>query len=226
MRFLLLVLLAGCSTLPPVDPDPTPGKDTLTNVGEKLDKADSRVSAAITVAKEIIPTTPAVAIKELDVALSYLPVPSEGDVAFARQRATLNDDKSYKVAIAYGNKLQADLVTMWTKMEYQQSKSEAEIKVLKDTIKTKDAEIQKAKDDIVTWGLVVLGGIAALASIAFAWTKQFTGAGAAGAVAVFAFAYPSLIDTQWFLPSLGGLILVGLLAGFALWRRSNTKTVV
>jgi len=230
MKYLLcIVLLASCQT--PNTPDPAPSADgaIIDNVGSKLDKVDSRVGAAIIVAKENVVDKPAVAIKELDVASSYLPKPTEGDVAFARQRASQNNEKVYLDAIAYGKKSLADLDAVWVKMEDSQKKSKAEIEQLKadikklqDDLKAKDVEIQKAKEDIVTWACVILGGITSIAAIGFAWMRQFLVAGVSGAVSVFALAYPSLIGTPWFLPSLGVLIVASLVAGFAFLRRSNT----
>lgn len=233
MKYLLcIVFLSACQTTSTPDPAPSADGAIIDNVGKKLDKVDSRVGAAIIVAKENVVDKPAVAIKELDVASSYLPKPTEGDVAFARQRASQNDGKVYLDAIAYGKKSLADLDAVWVKMEDSQKKSKAEIEQLKadikklqDDLKAKDVEIQKAKEDIVTWACVVLGGITALASIGFAWMRQFLVAGVSGAVSVFALAYPSLIGTPWFLPSLGVLIVASLVAGFAFLRRSNTQTI-
>lgn len=235
MKYLLFIplFLASCQTIDKLpDPEPSPEGGIIGKVGEKIDKTDSRVGAAILVAKENVTDKPTVAIKELDVASSYLPKPTEGDVAFARQRALANDDKAYLEAIAYGKKTLADLDRMWLKMESDQKKSQAEIDALKkeilrlnDVVKAKDVEIVKAKQDMVTMGCVAIGGIAALGAIVLAWGKQFTAAGASGAVATIALAYPSLMDTPWFLPSLGGLLVVGLGLWFAFLRRPNTETV-
>jgi hypothetical protein len=233
MKYLLcIVFLAACQTTSTPDPAPSAEGGIIDNVGKKLDKVDSRVGAAIVVAKENVTNKPLVAIKELDVASSYLPKPTEGDVAFARQRASQNNEKVYLDAIAYGKKSLADLDANWVKMEDSQKKSKveidalkADIKKLQDDLKAKDVEIQKAKEDIVTWACVVLGGITAIAAIGFAWMRQFLVAGVSGTVSVFALAYPSLIGTPWFLPSLGVLILASLVAGFAFLRRSNTQTI-
>ena len=235
MKYLLFIplFLASCQTTDKLpDPEPSPEGGIIGKVGEKIDKTDSRVGAAILVAKENVTDKPTVAIKELDVASSYLPKPTEGDVDFARQRALANDDKTYAAAIEYGKKLQSEVEKMWAKMEADQKKSQAEIDALKkeilrlnDVVKAKDVEIVKAKQDMVTMGCVAIGGIAALGAIVLAWGKQFTAAGASGAVATVALAYPSLMDTPWFLPSLGGLLVIGLGLWFAFLRRPNTQPV-
>ena len=67
---------------------PGPKGIDLGKVGSQLDVIDSRVAAAVTVAREANTAgKPTVVESELSVASSFLPKPTEGDLAYARQRS-------------------------------------------------------------------------------------------------------------------------------------------
>ena len=166
---ILLLVLAGCasSEKPPVPKQPEAPTDggIVTKVGTQLDKVDGRVAAAVTVARENA-EKPEVVKAETSVALSYLPVPSEGDVAFARQRAAKADQKDYKAAEEYGKKLLAKINADWAKMEADQKEAKR-VSDLKDRrIEELAAEIERVKKDHAeqtwTWvgaGLAVIGAL-------------------------------------------------------------------
>jgi len=89
---IALVALAGCKSKPSEAPLPpavaTPKEVALTSVGSTLDVIDSRVAAAVTIAREANTAgKPTVVEEELSVASSFLPKPTEGDLAYARQRS-------------------------------------------------------------------------------------------------------------------------------------------
>jgi hypothetical protein len=208
-RTLPVVLLVGCATKGdlPKQPD-APVTPIVQEVGKVQDKADGRVSAAVAIAKENA-EKPAVVRAELGVASSYLPAPSESDLAFARQRAAKADQKDYKVAEEYGKKLLAKINTDWSKMEKDQAEAKR-VSDLKDAkIKELTAEIARVKKEASAniWsltgaGLVVIGGLAcAFASIRIGIPILMTGA--------FAAAVPFIIDSPYF-EYIAGVTLVAV----------------
>ena len=198
MRFILAaILLSACSTTKPPDPAPAPPVDDLVQVGEKIDKADSRVAAAVTVVVENS-DKPEVVKAEGKVALAYLPPPTATDVEFARARALKNDQKAYQAQMDYATKMKAEVDKMWAKAEDDAKKSKADIQALKDENTRLVAEIERIKKessrDIWTLtgaALVVLGGAAcAFASIRIGIPIILAGA--------FAGAIPHIIDSEYF----------------------------
>jgi hypothetical protein len=197
-RTLPVVLLVGCATKGdlPKQPD-APVTPIVQEVGKVQDKADNRVSAAVAVAKENS-DKPAVVRAELGVASSYLPAPTDGDLAFARQRASKADQKDYKDAEEYGKKLLAKINTDWAKMEKDQAEAKR-VSELKDfKIKELTAEVarvkQEASNNIWTLtgaGLAVVGGLAcAFASLRIGIPILLAGA--------FCGSVPFIIDSPYF----------------------------
>jgi hypothetical protein len=215
MRFILAaILLSACSTTKTPDPAPAPPVDDLAKVGEKIDKSDSRVAAAVTVAVENS-DKPEVVKAEGKVALAYLPTPTATDVEFARARALKNDQKAYQAQMDYATKMKAEVDKMWAKAEADAKKSKADIQALKDENARLTAEIERIKKessrDIWTLtgaALVVLGGAAcAFASIRIGIPIILAGA--------FAGAVPYIIDSQYFEWTAAGTLLCG--ASLAVW---------
>lgn len=215
IRIILASLfLVACSTTKTPDPAPAPPVDDLTKVGEKIDKTDSRVAAAVTVAVENS-DKPEVVKAEGKVALAYLPPPTEGDVAFARARAAKNDQKAYQAQMDYATKMKAEVDKMWAKAEADAKKSKADIQALKDENARLVAEIarikKEASKDIWTLtgaALVVLGGVAcAFASIRIGIPIVLAGA--------FAGAIPHIIDSEYFEWIASGTLLC--CASLAVW---------
>lgn len=197
-RTFPVVLLVGCATKGdlPKQPD-APITPVVQEVGKGQDKADGRVSAAVAIAKENA-EKPAVVRAELGVASSYLPAPSEADLAFARQRAAKADQKDYKAAEEYGKKLLAKINTDWAKMEADQKEAKR-ISDLKDAkIKELTQEVARVKKEASnnTWtltgaGLAVVGGLAcAFASLRVGIPILLAGA--------FCGAVPFIIDSPYF----------------------------
>ena len=143
----VLALTTGCSMFSkpqaeiPKQPDAPTQPDIVSTVGKDIDKVDGRVAAAVAVARENA-EKPEVVKAETGVALSYLPAPSEADVAFARQRAGKADQKDYKAAEEYGKKLLAKINADWASMEAQQK----EAKRVSDL---KDKRIEELTQEVV-----------------------------------------------------------------------------
>lgn len=211
---LASILLTACSTTKTPDPVPSTDPENLSKVGEKIDKSDSRVAAAVTVAVENS-DKPEVVKAEGKVALAYLPPPTEGDVAFARARALKNDQKAYQAQMDYATKMKAEVDKMWAKAEADAKKSKADIQSLKDENARLVAEIarikKEASKDIWTLtgaALVVLGGAAcAFASIRIGIPIILAGA--------FAGAIPHIIDNEHFEWIASGTLLC--CASLAVW---------
>lgn len=211
-RILVIsLLLAGCATTPPV-PEPVPQEGTLDVVGKKEDKLESRTSAAVAVAKANA-DQPAIVRSELSVAEAGLPPPSAADLAYAQARALKADPKAYESSIANAAKAKADIDAMWSKMEAEQkanaevmSKMTGQIDTLKQQVDEAKREGQRNLYAMVAAGMMVLGGFA------IAFGRVMIGAGLLVS-GVCIGAVPFLLDSAWFLPSVGGVFLLGLLIG-------------
>ena len=218
MRYLALILvLAGCSSKPqelPKQPDAPTNGAIVETISKELDKTDSRVSAAIIVATENL-DKPAVAKAELGVASSYLPEPSEGDVAFARQRAAKADAKAYAEAMGFGKKLLAQIDSNWAKMEANQKEAKRVSELKDKRIADLEKEIIQIKKDAAenVWtltgaALVVVGGLAcAFASFRIGLPIILAGA--------FAGSIPFIIESPYF-EYIAGATLVAI-SGLGLW---------
>lgn len=214
MRSLLVValfLLAGCATTTP-PPDPVPQQGTLDVVGKKEDKLESRTAAAVAVAKEHA-EEPAIVRSELAVAQAGLPQPSATDLEFAKARALKADPKAYESSVASAAKAKADIDAMWGKLEAEQkqnaevmSKMVGEIDALKKQVDEAKKEGQRNLYAMVAAGMMVLGGFA------IAFGRVMIGAGLLVS-GICIGAVPFLLDSAWFLPSVGGVFLLGLLIG-------------
>jgi len=216
----VLALTTGCSMFSkpqaeiPKQPDAPTQPDIVSTVGKDIDKVDGRVAAAVAVARENA-EKPEVVKAETGVALSYLPTPSEADVAFARQRAGKADQKDYKAAEEYGKKLLAKINADWASMEAQQKEAKR-VSDLKDArIKELQAEIERVKKDHAeqtwTWvgaGLAVIGAL----TTAFMGPKIGLPLLLCGA---FCGAVPFIIDSPYFEYIAGGTLLVS--SGLGLW---------
>ena len=212
-RILVMsLLLAGCSTAPTPTADPVPAQGTLTTVEKKEEKLESRTSAAVAVAKENA-DTPAIVRAELSIAQAGLPVPTPEDLAFAKARAAKADPKQYEANAANAAKAKADIDAMWSKMEAEQranaevmSKMTGQIDTLKQQVEEAKREGQRNLYAMVAAGMMVLGGFA------IAFGRVMIGAGLLVS-GVCIGAVPFLLDSAWFLPSVGGVFLLGLLIG-------------
>ena len=224
MRSLLVIALCltGCATSPdplPEQPDAPTNPDIVASVGKDWDKIDGRVAAAVKVAREN-KDKPAVVEAETGVALSYLPNPSEGDVAFARQRAAKADQKDYAEAVAYGKKLLAKIDADWAKVEAANAEA-LRVSQLKDArIAELTAEVERVKREASAnlWTMAGVG-IAVIGAIAMAFTGPKVGIPLLLSGAAIG-AFPVIADSEYFSYIAGGtLALAAGLGIYWLWDR-------
>jgi hypothetical protein len=227
LQLLAFLLLVGCSSggspeLPKQPNAPTEAGIVAT-VGKDIDKVDGRVAAAVQVAKENS-DKPAVVKAETGVALSYLPVPSEGDLAFARQRATNMDAKSYAEAEAYGKQLLAKVESEWAKLESQQKEAKR-VSDLKDArIVELTKEIDRVRKDAAA-NLWTMAGVAVavLGAVATAFASPKVGVSLLACGAAIG-AFPFVIESEYFTWIAGGFLLVCAALGvWVVWDKARDQ---
>lgn len=201
MRYLaLILLLAGCSSKPtelPKQPDAPTDGTSVKQVGESIDSRSNKVAAAVTVVKENA-DKPHVVQAEAGVALGFLPKPSDGELAIARQRVAKADPKDYESAAEQGKKLLAKINADLSNAIAAQAEAKR-VSGLKDKrIEELTQEVfrvkQEASNNVWTLtgaALVVVGGLAcAFASIRIGIPILLAGA--------FAGAVPFIYDSPYF----------------------------
>lgn len=212
MRLILvlcLFALTGCPTVPDTKGTGTPTAE-LGTLGTQIDKADQRVAASIAVASENS-DKPAVVKAELGVASAYLPKPDQTHIDYVRNRVARNNPEEYKRAEDAGRKLLAVIDSNWAKAEAEAKANKLALDNANKQITSLKAEIAQAKKDIVTWTCAGIGACLALAAVVLFWLRQVLGGIAAAAGSACLLAYPSLVETPWFLPllaSVGGVCVV------------------
>ena len=222
MRSLLviaLLALTGCSSSRPElpkQPDAPTSEAVVATIGKEWDKADQKVAAAISIARENA-DKPAVVRGETAVALSFLPAPEAGELALARARAAKPEDqKAYGDAVAYGKKLLASIDANFAALEAQQ-KEALRVSQLKDArIKELTAEVERVKQEASKniWTLTG-AGLAVIGALAFA----FGGGPRVGLPLLLCGAFcgsvPFIIDSPYFLWVAIGTAAIA--AGLGLW---------
>ena len=222
MRTLLviaLVALAGCKSKPSEAPLPpsvaTPKEVALTSVGSTLDVIDSRVAAAVTVAREANTAgKPAVVESELSVAASFLPKPSEGDVAYARQR-TSGTAADYERQRAKAAEKQKAAEAAWADLEKQVAANKAALAARDARIVELTQEVVRVNKDAANniWTMAGVG-VAVIGALATAFASPKVGVPlllCGGAIGAF----PFVIDSPWFGWIAGAFAAV--LAGLGIW---------
>ena len=227
MRLLLAVIalaaLPGCSTVkgwlgwdsaeeqkaPPAE---VPKQGTLTTIGEDIDKADSRVAAAVTVAVENA-DKPAVVKSEGTLALSYLPKADEGDVAIARARAAKADPAAYeaevKAARAFVVKVEAD----WAEAVKASKRNAAEVEQARKDVKAAQEQVDKLKAEVArveaeasrnVWTLAGVG-LAVVGALCSAFLGPRIGLPLVASGALIG-SVPFIYSSPWFSYILGGTL--------------------
>ena len=226
MRSLLviaLLALTGCASSPPplpVQPDAPTSKAVVETLGKEWDKADQKVAAAISIARENA-DKPAVVRGETSVALSFLPPVEAGELAIARARAAKPEDqKVYGDAVAFGRNLLAKIDSDWAKVLADQ-KEAARVSQLKDArIVELTKAVEQAKKDAAA-NLWTLAGIAVavLGAAAMVFTgPRIGGTLLASGAAIGAF--PFVVESEYFTYIAGGtLALAAGLGIYWLWDR-------
>ena len=211
-RILVIALFGFVACTPTADTQGTgtPTAD-LGTLGTQIDKSDQRVAASIAVASENS-DKPGVVKAELGVAAAYLPKPDQTHIDYVRNRVARNNPEEYKRAEEAGRKLLAVIDANFAKAEAEALKNKQALDNANKQIAALKVEIAQAKKDVVTWTCAGIGACLALAAVALAWMRQILGAIACASGSACLLAFPSLVETPWFLPSLaflGGVCIVG-----------------
>ena len=168
MRLLLVIALvaltAGCKSKPSEAPLPpavaTPKEVALTSVGSTLDVIDSRVAAAVAVAREANTAgKPAVVESELSVAGSFLPKATEGDLAYARQRSEKATPADYEAQRKKAAEKQKAAEAAWADLEKQVAANKAALSLRDARIVELQKEIEAVRKE-GSRNLWSLGGVA------------------------------------------------------------------
>lgn len=217
MRFGLTALclfIAACQSEKPDAVIPSADPSFINKAQSIDDKIDSRISASVVVARENS-NNPSIIEKELDVALSYLPTPTPGELLFVRNRVKHNLPDDYVKAKAEAERLKKESDALWANVEVERTKSANQIKALQAEIVTLKADVAKAKKEkdaeIYALAAIALMGLGGLA-IAFSQYKAGVSLLICG---ITVGATPYLLESIYFIPALSLLILSAL--GFALW---------
>jgi hypothetical protein len=164
---------------------------------KEWDKADQKVAAAISIARENA-ERPEVVKAETSVALSFLPAPEAGELALARARAAKADQKDYTAAVAFGKNLLAKIDSDWAKVEADQ-KEAARVSQLKDRrIEELTAEVERVKKDAASnlWTMAAVG-TAVVGALAMAFLGPKTGISLLASAAAIG-AFPFVVDSEYF----------------------------
>jgi hypothetical protein len=219
--------MAGCSASRPALPEqpnaPT-SESAVATVGKEWDKADQKVAASITIAREMA-DKPDVVRGETTVALSFLPPASPEELALARQRANNPaDQKAYGDAVAFGKTLLAKIDADWAKVEAQQ-KEALRVSQLKDArIAELTAEVERVKKDAAAnlWTMAGVG-IAVVGAVAMAFTGPRIGIPLLLSGAAIG-AFPFVVESEYFSIIVGvTLALAAALGIWYLWDRVRDK---
>jgi hypothetical protein len=222
MRLLLviaLVALAGCKSKPAAELPPAvpaPKAVALDTVGTKLDVIDSRVAAAVTVAREANNAgKPAVVESELSVAGSFLPKPTEGDLAFARQRSEKATPAEYERQRLKAAEKQKAAEAAWADLEKQVAANKAALAARDARIAELAAEVERVKKDASaqTWTLVG-AGLAVIGALTTAFMGPRIGLPLL-LCGAFCGSVPFIIDSPWFEYAAGATLVIS--CGLGLW---------
>ena len=220
MRLILVIALCltGCSTSShaplPKQPDAPTSENIVATVGKEWDKADQKVAASVTIARENA-DKPEVVRGETTVALSFLPAPAQEELALARQRAAKADQKDYAQAVDFGKKLLAKIDADWAKVQADQSEAKR-VSDLKDArIKELTAEVEQTKKDAAKNIWTITGAaLAVIGAIATAFTGPKIGIPLI-LCGAFCGAVPFIIDSEYF-SYIAGTTLAAC-AGLGIW---------
>lgn len=218
LAVIVLLVAVGCKTTPAPLPEavPSPKGIDLNSVGSQLDVIDSRVAAAVIVAREANTAgKPAVVDSELSVAQSFLPKPSEGDVAFARQRSEKATPAEYEAQRKKAAAKQAEAEKAWITLETQVTASKAALVARDKRIEELTAEVDRVKKDAAAnlWTLAGVG-IAVVGAIATAFVGPKVGIPLLACGAAIG-AFPFVIDSPYF--TIIASVFIGCLAALGIW---------
>jgi hypothetical protein len=218
-RFLVMTLLALMACTPAQD---TAGTGTPTadlgTLGTQIDKADQRVAAAVTIARENA-DKPDVVKAETGVALAYLPKPDAQTLDYVRNRVTRANPEEYKRAEDAGRKLLAVIDANFAKAEQDAIKNKAALDNANKQITALKAEVEQVRTEGVRNAFAVAAGICFLAALAMVLLGQYLRAGAAFLIGGAIGSLPFVFNSPYFMPAVGLVVLVGLILGWLQFRK-------
>jgi hypothetical protein len=212
MRLILVIALLALTACTP-DQDThgtgTPSTDPaeLAKLGTQIDKSDQRVAASIAVAQENA-DKPAVVKAELGVAAAYLPRPDAAHMDYVRNRVARNNSEEYKRAEEAGKKLLAVIDANFAKAEQDAAKNKAALDNANKQITQLKAEVEQAKTEGIRNAFAVGAGVCFLAALAMGLLGQYLRASVAFLVGAGIGGLPYLFASPYFLPGVGGLVLL------------------
>jgi hypothetical protein len=218
-RILVMTLLALVACTPAQDTNGTgtPTAD-LGTLGTQIDKADQRVAAAVTIARENA-DKPDVVKAETGVALAYLPKPDAQALDYVRNRVTRANPEEYKRAEDAGRKLLAVIDANFAKAEQDAIKNKAALDNANKQIAALKAEVEQVRTEGVRNAFAVAAGICFLAALAMALLGQYLRAGAAFLIGGAIGSLPFVFNSPYFMPAVGLVVLVGLILGWLQFRK-------
>jgi hypothetical protein len=215
---IALLALAGCKSTPDKLPDaqPAPKAPDLSAVGSTLDVIDSRVAAAVTVAREANSSgKPAVVESELSVAQSFLPKPTEGDLAFARQRSEKATPADYEAQRKKAAEKQKAVEQAWSNLEAQVAANKAALSARDARIKELSDEVERVRKDKSDMAWTFVGaGLAAIGALGMVFMGPKIGVPLL-LCGAFCGGVPFIINSPYFLWVAIGTAAVA--AGLGLW---------
>jgi hypothetical protein len=204
---IALLALTGCSTTTPDTAGTgTPSAD-LGTLGTQIDKSDQRVAAAVTVARENA-DKPDVVKAETGVALAYLPKPDAQTLDYVRNRVARANPEEYKRAEDAGRKLLAVIDANFAKAEADAQKNKAALDNANKQVAALKAEVEQVRTEGVRNAFAVGAGICFLAALAMGLLGQYLRASVAFLVGAGIGGLPYLFASPYFLPGVGGLVLL------------------
>jgi len=206
---MTLLALVACTPAQDTTGTGTPSTDPadLSKLGTQIDKSDQRVAAAVTVARENA-DKPDVVKAETGVALAYLPKPDAQALDYVRNRVARNNSEEYKRAEDAGRKLLAVIDANFAKAEQDAQKNKAALDNANKQITALKAEVEQVRTEGIRNAFAVGAGICFLAALAMGLLGQYLRASVAFLVGAGIGGLPYLFASPYFLPGVGGLVLL------------------
>ena len=214
---MTLLAFVACTPAQDTNGTGTPTAD-LGTLGTQIDKADQRVAAAVTIARENA-DKPDVVKAETGVALAYLPKPDAQALDYVRNRVTRANPEEYKRAEDAGRKLLAVIDANFAKAEQDAIKNKAALDNANKQIAALKAEVEQVRTEGVRNAFAVAAGICFLAALAMALLGQYLRAGAAFLIGGAIGSLPFVFNSPYFMPAVGVLVLVALVFGWLQFRK-------
>ena len=166
----------------------------------------SRAASSVIVARAALDQgLTSVASAELDLAQTYLPRPSETDLAYAQARALKADPAAYAKSKAVADAHQRQLDDLWGKVEAEKQKA-------KDQLEAKEKELESARKEKQTTLLSLVGaGLITLGTLGLLFGLNRINAVVVIAIGAGVAALPWLFDSPAFIWIAGGAAVLGTL---------------